>query len=140
MAKKVIKNAPGSGEDLVTSFIKSSKHPLRAEMQMLREIISGADKKITEHIKWNAPSFCIDGDDRITLNLHKTDCILIVFHRGAKAKAMRTPGTLFEDTSGLLEWVAPDRATIKFDNMDTILQNKARLTRLVKQWMAITRA
>ena len=31
------------------------------------------DLPITERVKWNAPSFCVDGDDRVTMRLQPKD-------------------------------------------------------------------
>ncbi|WP_234978377.1 DUF1801 domain-containing protein [Bacillus tuaregi] len=58
-----------SGPEQVTEFMDELQHPLKEEISMVRQIILSTDQKITEHIKWNAPSFCYDGEDRITLTL-----------------------------------------------------------------------
>ncbi len=98
--KTATKKAPAlSGEEQVTSFISKTEHPLKKVMEEVRALILSTNKQITEHIKWNAPSFCIDGDDRITFNLSKSDYLLLVFHRGAKVKDSKGKGPLFDDTS-----------------------------------------
>ena len=124
----------------VTDFIKEVEHPLKKEMEILREVILSADKEITEHIKWNAPSFCHNGDDRITMsgvyNLAKDNCITLVFHRGAKKKD--TKGFEFKDDAGLFEWKAPDRALIKFSSKEEIESKKATLKKIVRNWIKAT--
>ena len=57
-------------KEQVRAYMNQLNHPMKAEIEMVRRIIAGADSRLTERIKWNAPSFCLDGDDRITFNLH----------------------------------------------------------------------
>lgn len=133
------KKAPApSGTEQVKEFIQTSKHPLKKALEEIREIILGADKRITEHIKWNAPSFCFNGDDRITFNLSKNDRILLIFHRGAKVKDSKSKEPLFEDTTGMLEWLAHDRAVVKIQTIEEVAGKKAVLTKVVKRWLSAT--
>ena len=127
-----------SGTEQVKEFIRTSKHPLKKALEEIREIILGADKRITEHIKWNAPSFCFNGDDRITFNLSKNDRILLIFHRGAKVKDSKSKEQLFEDTTGMLEWLAHDRAVVKIQTIEEVAGKKAVLTKIVKRWLSAT--
>ena len=127
-----------SGTEQVKEFILATKHPLKKAVEEIRAVILGADKGITEHIKWNAPSFCFDGDDRITFNLSKADRILLIFHRGAKVKESKRKDPLFEDTTRLLEWLAPDRAVLKFQTIEEVAGKKSALKKVVKQWLAAT--
>jgi hypothetical protein len=127
-----------SGTEQVKEFIQTSKHPLKKAVEEIREIILGADKRITEHIKWNAPSFCFNGDDRITFNLSKNDRILLIFHRGAKVKDGKSKEPLFEDTTGMLEWLAHDRAVVKFQSLEDVADKKTALKKVVKLWLAET--
>lgn len=53
----------------VTEFLRGLEHPLKDGIQELRVAILASDDEITEHIKWNAPSFCFRGDDRVTFRL-----------------------------------------------------------------------
>lgn len=41
----------------VDEFMAGLEQPLKAEIETVRAIILDADKRITERIKWNAPSF-----------------------------------------------------------------------------------
>ena len=133
------KKAPAlSGTEQVKEFIQTSKHPLKKALEEIREIILSADKRITEHIKWNAPSFCFNGDDRITFNLSKNDRLLLIFHRGAKVKDSKSKEPLFEDTTGMLEWLAHDRAVVKFQTIEEVAGKKAVLTKIVKRWLSAT--
>ena len=39
-----------------------------------------------EHVKWNAPSFCYAGVDRVTFRLQPGNRLQLVLHRGAKVR------------------------------------------------------
>jgi len=120
----------------VDRFLQALHHPLKGEIERIRRIILGAHEGISEHIKWNAPSFCYGGDDRITLKLHPLTSVQVVFHRGSKAK--ESANFKFEDSTGLIKWVARDRGTITFRSMDDVLAHEADLAKLAKQWMDAT--
>jgi hypothetical protein len=134
------KNATLSGPEQVAEFMAKTNHPLKKAMETLREIILSANKGITEHIKWNGPSFCFNGDDRITFNLHKNDCIIIVFHRGAKVKDSQGAGPLFKDATGLLEWASNDRAVVKLFSLQEVNEKKDNLKKIAAQWIKLTSA
>ena len=64
----------------VDDFMKKLKHPLKTEVQIVREIIKSVDKEITEEIKWNAPTFTYKGEYLVTFNLWEKKKIHLVFH------------------------------------------------------------
>jgi len=119
----------------VEEFLKSLDYSLKVEVVELRIIILSANKEITEHIKWNAPSFCVNNQDRVTMNLRSDKFVDIIFHRGAK---INNSEFKFEDTTGLLTWLSPDRASIKFSNMDEVKVQKENLVSLVNKWIELT--
>jgi hypothetical protein len=121
----------------VDKFLEELEHPLKELVQRVRLAILAEDAEITEHIKWNAPSFCIDGDDRVTMNLHAKDKLQLIFHRGAKAK--EGGRFKFEDPSGLLDWLAKDRAVVRLASGGEYEDNEDGLLKLVSQWMEATR-
>jgi len=41
----------------VDRFLADLEHPLKAGVEQLRAAILASDDAITEHVKWNAPSF-----------------------------------------------------------------------------------
>lgn len=127
-----------SGPEQVVEFMNRVDHPLKQSMEAMREIVLSANKEITEHIKWNAPSFCFKGEDRMTFNLRSNEYILIVFHRGAKAKDGEGKRPLFKDTTGLLEWATNDRAIVKLYGIKDVKEKKDILKKVVNQWIAVT--
>lgn len=120
----------------VERFMAALEHPLKAEIAALRAVILGADAGITERVKWNAPSFCYRGDDRVTMRLHPPEQLQLIFHRGAKVREIA--GFTFEDDSGLLRWVAADRAVVTLRTREEIAAQAAALADVVRRWVAAT--
>jgi hypothetical protein len=60
-----------------------------------------------------------------------------VLHRGAKVKEKIDLRPLFENVQGLLEWVANDRATIKFKDMKDVEGKRELLKEVVMKWVEI---
>jgi len=109
------------------------EHPLKAEAEAIRAIILKSRKGITEHIKWNAPSFCYNNEDRVTFHLRSKEYIQLIFHRGTKPKD--NTGFQFSDPTGLLEWIAADRATIKLTTMKEVTSKKKSLSEIINLWI-----
>ena len=122
----------------VDEFLNDLQHPMKKEIGEIRKIISGTDKRLTEKIKWNAPSYCFNNDDRITFNLSGKGFIRLIFHCGVKPTNKKLKEPLFVDTTGLLEWASNDRAIIRFDNLKAIQEHKKDLVNLVKKWIEVT--
>lgn len=118
----------------VDAYMRNLSHPLKNEAEALRRIILGADSRITESIKWNAPSFFFK-EYFATLHLRQPGRIQVIFHLGAKAKD-NTRKVTIDDPNGLLTWPANDRAVAKFDGMGEVSANRSALGAIVRQWMA----
>ena len=100
-------------------------------------MILGALDGVDEHIKWNAPSFRIDGDDRITLGLNPKGGVRAVLHRGVKAKD--ATGFVFEDDSGLIKWATPDRGVVTFKDAAAVEAHAETFAALSRRWLETTR-
>jgi hypothetical protein len=93
----------------VTAFLDRLNHPLRDLIEALRQIISSAHSELSEGIKWNAPSYSLNHQDRITLKLFPHKQVQVIFYRGAKTKEQPAE-RLIKDDHGLLSWKENDRA------------------------------
>ena len=104
-------------------------------ISILRQAILAADPAIVENEKWNSPNFTHDGVDRVTLRVHPKGGVQVIFHRGAKQRA-DVDTFHFDDPTGLLEWPAPDRGVLKVVDAEQAAALAARITMLVRQWIA----
>lgn len=130
-ATKGAENVNSTNE--VNAFMAGLEHPLKPEIEAVRALILGADKRINESIKWNAPSFYIN-EHFATLKLRPMETIQVVFHTGAKVKANATAVEI-SDPSGLLKWAAKDRCVATLSDMNDIESKKTALIAIVKQWI-----
>lgn len=121
----------------VTRFLDHLEHPLKNEIADLRAAILASDDEITEKVKWNAPSFCYLGDDRVTFRLQPGDRLQLIFHRGAKVRPAGD-GFSFDDQTGLLQWASDDRAVLTLHDSDDVQAKLPTVVELVGAWMRAT--
>ncbi len=108
----------------VDEFMQALEHPFKAEVQAVREIILGVDPRITEQVKWNAPSFSYKGY-LATFSLHRAQHAILIFHNGA----------ILDDQDGLLEGDYPDRRMVYFAGMADVEAKRAGLERAIREWI-----
>ncbi|MGV3503483.1 MAG: DUF1801 domain-containing protein [Adhaeribacter sp.] len=130
-----MKTAKITGPQQVLDFLANLEHPLKKEILEVRRLVLAANPHLTEHIKWNAPSFCFQGEDRITFHLPEKGFFRLIFHGGAKVKDPPAKERLFEDKTGLLEWLAPDRAMVRFSGPQDVAVRQAALQEVVNNWL-----
>jgi len=122
----------------VTKFLDEQNHPLRKEIELLRQIILTSGEEFTENIKWNAPNYCHHNEDRITMKINPPKQIQLIFHRGAK-KLVQPPTKLIDDETELLVWKENDRAITSFKNSADIEKNKPELSIIINNWINAAR-
>lgn len=122
----------------VTEFLDKQNHPLRKEIELLRNTILNAKNGITENIKWNGPNYCFENEDRITMRIQPHAQLQLVFHRGAKV--LDKPGAkILKNDFGLIVWKGNDRAVATFKNQEEIENNKINLTKIIIDWINATK-
>ena len=112
----------------VEAFRRSLDADTLATVDALRTLIESSHDGLTERIKWNAPSFCHGGDDRITLGIERKGGVRVVFHRGVKAKDKT--GFAFDDPDHIARWPDADRGIALFADVGAVTA-KAEAFRLL---------
>jgi len=119
------------------AYIDALDESRQAQVLKLREYILSVDPLLNEHIKWNAPSYVKDGEDRITFNtVNKAQVATLVLHMGATRKEDKKGQPILKDTT-LVEWVSDIRGYMTFHSLDEIISNKEAITRIVREWLAL---
>jgi len=116
----------------VEAFLASLEHPFKREILALRQIMLGIDPAITEEIKWNAPSFRTT-EHFATMQLRAKDGVQLILHFGARKRD--TTGIAIADPHGLLDWLGPDRASIKFVDIQMLDARRLPLEQIVRHWI-----
>ena len=122
-------------QDFLLKFEDERKPLVEALLQAINEECPN----LTKIIKWNAPSFCDNGKDRMTFMLHKKGSVGLILHTGARPKEDKKAPHLYEDPTGLLEWNSNIRATITFDEMSGFLSKRTLFQQALKQWLEETK-
>ena len=121
----------------VDSLVAALPEPSRAAMEALRGLVADSHPDGSERVKWNGPSFVIDGDDRISLGVAKGGAVRAVLHRGVKAKS--TEGFVFADDTGLVKWAAVDRGVVNFADEAEVAAKSEAFQALCARWFDATR-
>ena len=116
----------------VETYLRGLEPLRRKEVQAVRSIVLGVNPKITEEIKWAAPSFAL-GEHFVTFNAWAKEYVELIFHHGPKKATKK--GIPIDDPGGLLEWLATDRASVRFYGLKDVQSKKAALQSVVKQWI-----
>jgi hypothetical protein len=122
-----------SDSEAVERYLSTLVHPLKPTVEALRTIVLKADARITEGIKWNAPSFyCRDWF--ATFDLRAKDWVQIIFHRGAKAKPVGD-ACYVKDPASVLKWITKDRCVAKFVSKEDVASKATAFTQIVAEWV-----
>ena len=120
--KKVAIGGGNTDEEKVLLYMNSLKHPLKSEMEAVRNIIKKADARINERIKWNAPSYYYK-DDMVTFNAWAKDNVHLVFHHPFIVK-IKSPS---------LEGDYDSRRMMYFNDMKEVKKKKSELQRIIRE-------
>jgi hypothetical protein len=138
MPRKSAKARPAASRnqqaDDVDALIAALNHPLEPEIQMLRTIIRGADSRIAEGVKWNAPSF-YTSEHFATFHLRAKDGVQVILHLGAKPRPDAAIRESIADPGTLLQWRGADRAIVTFRDRADITAKADAFAELIREWI-----
>lgn len=129
------RSSPVRLDPAVSALLEPVNHPLVKELDALRRLVLKASPAIREAVKWNRPSYCTTVFFATINHVPVKDYLEIVLHTGARKQSLKMQGRI-DDPSGLIKWVAPDRAVVRVSNAAQLRANKAALQALVRQWIA----
>jgi hypothetical protein len=109
----------------VDAWFEAYDNPQKAGVQRVREIILATDDRITEAIKWKAPTFIYKGNIASFYPKAKKH-VSLMFHRGA-----HIPGD-----HPLLEGQGDTSRTAKFADVADIEAKRAELEGVIRAWCA----
>lgn len=122
----------------VAEFMDGLSADKRAQVEALQDIIKKASPKLEEHIKWNSPSYILDGEDRITFNLrNKEDIVKLVLHMGATRVEDKKGAPIMADDGGLVSWQSDIRGVMSFADLDDIVAKQKQVGDIIARWLVI---
>ena len=119
----------------VEQLLSLLDHPDSGLINEVRALVMQTEPTLVEGVKWNAPSYALNGNDIITFNFRNYGAVSLIFHTGPKGKDTKTGNRLFEDSSGLVEWVADKRFVVKVGDGRFLQTHAAAINKLVQTWV-----
>ena len=110
----------------VADYMDQLQHPLKDEINAVRQIILQSNSKLSERIKWNAPSYYYL-EDIVTFNARPTNHVHLVFHHPS----------IVTINSPSLEGNYKDRRMMYLKNMQEVRERKAELESIMNQLVEI---
>jgi hypothetical protein len=120
----------------VTEFLAAQTEVRRESVEALRSIVMDAHSGLDEIIKWNSPSYVLDGTDRLTINAAGTGPVRLVLHLGTEiAEHKSAPTTFSGDPDGLLTWHSDIRASFVMPPAAELADARDGLVAVVRAWL-----
>lgn len=106
----------------VNDYMQWLNRPLKTEMEAVRAIMMGANSKLSERVKWNAPSYYYKAD-LVTFHPRATKHVHLVFHHIA----------IVTIQSPLLHGEYKDRRMMYLQNMEEVEAHRTALQQIMNQ-------
>ena len=110
----------------VDAFLDEKAHPMRLEIDRLRDVMLSADPRIAETIKWGGPTFVLAGGraNLATIVLRGRSALTLFFQEGAS----------IPDPDRLLSGDAAHVRTVRLDSLGAIDGAADGLSRIVRSF------
>ena len=104
----------------------------------LRATVAQAQPGLTEHITWNAPSYMLDGEDRVAFNVHnKEGLVKLVLRMGATRPEDKKAPPVMRADAGIAQWQSDVRAVITFADLDDVAAKREPVLTFARCWLEI---
>jgi hypothetical protein len=109
----------------VDAWFERYDNPLRELVQAVRAVMLEADDRVTETIKWQAPTFVYRGNIASFFPKAKGH-VTLMFHQGAT----------LDDPTGLLQGDGDTSRSVKIADAGDLAAKRDALAGLVRAWIA----
>lgn len=115
----------GRHDPTVDAWLADYDNPQRPLLEAVRDAILAADPRVTETIKWQAPTFVYRGNIA-SFYPKATKHVSLMFHTGAS----------LPDPTGILEGTGEVSRVAKFTDADDLAARTPALQEIVRAWIA----
>jgi hypothetical protein len=109
----------------VDAWFERYDNPLKDLVRQVREVILASDPRVSEVIKWQAPTFVYKGNIASFFPKAKKH-VTLMFHQGAS----------IDDPSGLLEGDGDTSRSAKFTSAEDLASKRVALESVIAAWIA----
>ena len=110
----------------VDAWFEQLDHPLKKEMQRVRQIVLKSDRRVEETIKWKCPTFMFEGNIA-SIDPKAKKHVSLLFHQGAKI-----PGKHPE-----LEGGGTTARYMRFADLEDVEAKRPALEAAVRGWIEL---
>lgn len=121
----------------VADYLADLEEDKLRQVELLRSTIFRIEPTFEERIKWNAPSYALNDDDRITFGMNKAGITTLVLHMGATRKEDKKAQPILTDDHGLVEWKSDIRGLMTFESSQEITEHQSDIADVLKRWLAL---
>ncbi|MFF2370820.1 DUF1801 domain-containing protein [Agromyces sp. NPDC058110] len=121
----------------VDEFLAAQAPERREEVEALRALVREAGPALVEIVKWNSPSYTLDGVDRLTVNAAGRGPVRLVLHLGTeRAESKGTAPTFAGDPDALLTWHSDIRASLALPPAGERSDRSDAIVAVIRAWLA----
>lgn len=121
----------------VNEFLDALDLQQNKQVTVLRAIIMDTFPELHEHVKWNSPSYTLNGEDRVTFSVRPGFPISIVLHMGVTRAEDKSAKPIMSDSTGLIEWKSDTRGIVSFSDLNDIQVKKSQFVEALRNWLSI---
>jgi hypothetical protein len=110
----------------VDRFVEGLGHPLEKEINAVRKIVLGVDRRIVETVKWKSPTFVFQGNIA-SIEPRSKKQVSVLFHQGAKLPGKHP---MFEGGGGTVRY-------LRFADAADVARKRAELEQAVRAWIEL---
>ncbi|MDN3586309.1 DUF1801 domain-containing protein [Pedobacter aquatilis] len=120
----------------VSAYVKTLEAQLAEVTEAIRSIMLSIDDDISEHIKWNSPSFYYTGKMKdFDAKEYKRDIAVLNLNRNRIMLVLPTGARITEGLDILEGKYADGRRLIIFKDLDDVLAKAEKIKLIVKNWL-----
>jgi hypothetical protein len=121
----------------VDEFLAALEPQRRADVESMRALVREAEPALTEIVKWNSPSYQLDGVDRLTINAAGKGAVRLILHFGTERPEDKDAATTFSgDPDGLLTWHSDIRASLALPEPAARGAKHDAVVAVIRAWLA----
>jgi hypothetical protein len=120
----------------VEEFLAAQPEERRPLVEALRALVREASPAAQEILKWNSPSYVLDGVDQATINAQGKDGVRLILHRGTTTAENKDAASAFTgDPQGLLTWHSDIRASLPVSDLGDLAAKRDAAVAVVRAWL-----
>lgn len=109
----------------------------REQVDALRALVGEAVPGAVEVVKWNAPTFTVDGEYRFTVHAVGRGPVRLILHCGAVRPERKGAAPSFAaDGQGLLTWHSDIRASLALPDASELDSRREAVIDVIRAWAA----